>query len=170
MAPRTTATPETVERPAALKGTVLGVAVVQTPVEEGPAAVVGVNRCREEDLAPTEVAAAQTEVAAQTVLVRVTVTVVAEEALAEEERPAATPEGRGLLEEMGDTGAAVVVATKVGMEGPVTEATGVAEVAAGVVEAVEEEEIGPSWQSASPRTARHRLMGMLTRPPLESEF
>jgi hypothetical protein len=169
MAPRTTATPETVERPAALKGTVLGVAVVQTPVEEGPAAVVGVNRCREEDLAPTEVAAAQTEVAAQTVLVRVIVTVVAEDDLAEE-RPAATPEGLGLLDEIGDTGAAVVVAAEVGMEDPVTEATGVAEVAAGVVEAVEKDVIVPSWQSASPRTARHRLMGMLTRPPLESEL
>lgn len=164
MAPRITAAPETVERPAALKGTVLGVAVVQTPVEEGPAAVMGVTRCREEDLAPTEVAAAQTEVAAQTVLVRVTVTVVAEETLAEE-RPAATP-ARGLLEEIGDTGTAVMAAAEVGMEDPVTKATGVAVVTAGVVE----DEIGPSWQSASPRTARHRLMGMLTRPPLESEL
>lgn len=177
MAPRTTATPETVERPAALKGTELGVAVVQAPVEAGPVAVVGVTRRREEDLAPAEVAAAQAEVAAQTVLVRVTVTVIAEEALAEEERPAETPEGRGLPEEIGDIGetptagdegalvtagavqGAVVAAAEVGMEDPVTEGTGVAE-----------EEVDPSWQSASPRTARQRLMGMLIRPPLESEL
>lgn len=180
MAPRITATPETVERPAALKGTGLGVAVTQVPVEE-PAAVIGVTRCMEEVLAPAEVAAAQTEVAAQTVWVRVTVTVIAEEALAEEERPAATPEGRGLPEETGDTGetptaeeegalvtagaiqGAVVAATKVGMEDPITE------VAAGMVEAAEDE-MDPSWQSASPRTARHRLIGMLIRPPLESEL
>lgn len=69
MAPRITVTPETVERPAALKGTELGVAVVQAPVGEGPAAVIGVTRRREEALAPTEVAAAQAEVAAQTVWV-----------------------------------------------------------------------------------------------------
>lgn len=151
MAPRTTVIPETVERPAALKGTELGVAVTQTPVEE-PAAVVGVTRCREEVLTPAEVAAAQTEVAAQTVWVRVTVTVIAEEALAEEERPAATPEGRGLAEETGETptadegalvtaGAiqgAVVEATKVGMEDSTTE------VAAGMVEAAEEDEMDPS--------------------------
>lgn len=180
MAPRTTATPETVERPAALKGTELGVAVTQAPVEE-PAAVVGVTRCREEVLAPAEVAAAQAVVAAQTVLVRVTVTVIAEEALAEEERPAATLEGRGLPEETGDTGetptaeegapvtagaieGAVVSAAKVGTESLTTE------VAAGIVEAAEEDEMDPSWQSASPRTARQRLIGMLIRPPLESEL
>lgn len=180
MAPRTTATPETVERPAALKGTGLGVAVTQVPVVE-PAVVIGVTWCREEVLAPAEVAAAQTEVAVQTVLVRVTVTVIAEEALAEEERPAATLEGLGLPEETGDTGetptaedegalvtagatqGAVVAAAKVGMEDPITE------VAAGMVEAAEDE-MDPSWQSASPRTARHRLIGMLIRPPLESEL
>lgn len=155
--------------------------MTQAPVEE-PAVVVGVTRCREEVLAPAEVAAAQTEVAAQTVWVRVTVTVIAEEALAEEERPAATPEGRGLPEETGDTGetptaedegalvtsraiqGAVVAAARVGMEEPITE------VAAGMVEVAEEDEMDPSWQSASPRTARHRLIGMLIRPPLESEL
>ena len=106
---------------------------------------------------------------------------IAEEALAEEERPTAIPEGRGLpeAEEIGDTGEAptaedegalmtegaaqegVVTATKVGMEGPVTEVTGVAE---------EEDEVDPSLQSASPRTAKHSLIGMLIRPPLESEL
>lgn len=228
IAPKTTATPEKVVRPAALKAMGLEVGVVM-PVLEGPTepaetpagavGAVGIRRM-EEVLAPQDML--------QTVVVLVTVTVTLED------WPAETPgalECPDMLGAEGETAGAeepegeLVTAgmVPVGVEPPMTVEETVAEVSVsqgvvvaaagveelmtveetmaevsvsqgvvvasagvdelmtveetmvevsvsqGVVVAEEVEPEPPSWQSASPRTARHRLMGMLMRPPEEED-
>jgi hypothetical protein len=67
----------------------------------------------------------------------------------------------------------VVVASAGGEPGMTVEVTmGIVSVSQGVVEAAGTlGPLGPPfWQSASPRTARHRLMGMLMRPPEVEEL
>lgn len=224
IAPKTTATPEKVVRPAALKAMGLEVGVVM-PVLEGPTepaetpagavGAVGIRRM-EEVLAPQDML--------QTVVVLVTVTVTLEDWPAETpgalECPDMLAEGEtaGAEEPEGEPVTAGMV--PVGVEPPITVEETMAEVsvsqgvvvaAAGVDELMTEEETmvevsvshgvvvasagveelmtveetmvevsvsqgvvvaepePPSWQSASPRTARHRLMGMLMRPPEEED-
>jgi hypothetical protein len=198
-APNTKATPEKVVRPAALKtGVEVGLVMLMLELAEElaeAAGAVGVTRRMEEVLATQEEAGQMVLV---TVTVAVTTRLELEDWPAEtpgaegdttgaEVPVMAGAEGPVMEGEPVTAGAVepgmtveetiaevsvsqgVVVAIAGVEERTVEETMAEVKVSQGVVEAAVELD-PPSWQSTSPRTARHRLTGMLTRPPEEEEL
>lgn len=165
-------------------------------LEEAPAGAVGVTRRMEEVLATQEVAGQMVLV---TVTVTVTGRLELEDwpaetpgaegettgadvpVMAGEEGPVmeGEPVTAGAVEpgmtveetiaEVSVSQGVVVAIAGVEEEMTVEETMAEVKVSQGVVEAAVELD-PPSWQSTSPRTARHRLTGMLMRPPEEEEL
>jgi len=171
---------------------------LEGPVEAAaaPAGAVGVTRRMEEVLAPQDIG--QTVVVTVTVAVTTGLDPEAD-LLAETSGTLEWPDLLGAEEETTGTEVAVTAGVLAGVvepaitvedtvaevsvsQGVVVASAGVEEemtveetmpevkVSQGVVEATEEELDPPFWQSASPKTARHRLTGMLMRPPEEEEL